>query len=45
MQTLRCQLTAAPERDHSEWIIPCFACGAENIIQPTIEIIGYRAAA
>jgi hypothetical protein len=36
------QLTAPPERDRGEWIIRCFACGVTSIIQPTLEIIGYR---
>jgi len=37
------KLTAEPIRDHSEWVILCFACGAENIIQQTVEVVGYRA--
>jgi hypothetical protein len=46
---LKCQhcgalLTVPPERDRGEWIIRCFACGMVNLIQPTLEIIGYRAA-
>jgi hypothetical protein len=43
---LRCKrrgspLAEPPERDHGEWIVRCFACGVVNIIQPTLEIIGY----
>lgn len=36
------RLKAAPEKDHGELIILCLACGAENIIRQTIEIVGYR---
>ena len=37
-------LTISPIWDHSEWIIICLSCRAENVVRPTIEIIGYRAA-
>jgi hypothetical protein len=30
------------ERDCGEWIVRCFACDVVDIIQPTLEIIGYR---
>jgi hypothetical protein len=42
-------LTEPPEREHGEWLLPCFDCGARNIIavsvsetqeSPRIEIVG-----
>ena len=38
------RLSAAPEKDHNDWVIPCFACGVENIITQTLEITGYKEA-
>jgi translation initiation factor 2 beta subunit (eIF-2beta)/eIF-5 len=44
-------LTEPAERDHSEWILPCFRCGAKNILAvvmvgsatgPLLEIAGVR---
>jgi hypothetical protein len=36
------QLTAPAEQDHNEWVIRCLACNVINIIQQTVEIVGFR---
>jgi hypothetical protein len=28
-------LTAPPEREYGEWVLPCFECGARNILSVT----------
>jgi len=44
-------LVNPPERDRGEWVVPCFECGARNIIAvtivgwpaaPSLEIVGLR---
>ena len=45
--TLHCkkcnqQLTEALWRDQGEYFIPCFGCGVRNIVQPMLQIVGYR---
>jgi hypothetical protein len=44
-------LTAPPEREYGEWVLPCFECGARNILvitlterlaAPCLEIAGLR---
>ncbi len=35
-------LTADPERDAGDWIIPCLLCGARNVIIPIFKLVGWR---
>jgi hypothetical protein len=44
-------LVNPPECDHGEWVVPCFECGARNIIAaaitgrpaaPSLEIVGLK---
>ncbi len=36
------RLTESLWRDQGEYFIPCFGCGVRNIVQPGLQIIGWR---
>ena len=35
-------LTAPLERRDGDWVLPCWICGVKNIVQPLLEIVGWR---
>lgn len=36
------ELTGSPEHDQGDWVLPCLACGARNIIVPVFKLVGWR---
>jgi hypothetical protein len=37
------ELIVGPERDAGDWVIQCLVCGVKNLVEPILQIIGWRA--
>lgn len=36
------ELIVVPESDEGDWVINCFDCGAKNLIEAGLKIVGWR---
>ena len=36
------ELIDGPELDSGEWVLCCLDCGAKNLVEAAVEIVGWR---